>query len=230
MRVRREEMANVVSDVKNRIKTDLCGKLQNFFETHNKTVEEFSHFTQANSNDVRRVLANNADISLDSFIKMMVATGNAIEVRSLVPPHHMERCCHTNPTNRPNTTNCRPIMDGWGRIEEEPQVENDVNECAFKDMDLHTMSREELVNLVCDMGWEEEIDLRRATRSAVINFLSSKQEDLEEEFNDDFDEEECEEVQNYDEETEAERFVRKLSSLFTNNPQLKNEFSRLFGV
>lgn len=221
MRVRREEMANVVSDVKNRIKADLCGKLQNFFETHNKTVEEFSHFTQANSNDVRRVLANNADISLDSFIKMMVATGNAIEVRSLVPPHHMGRCCHTNTINCPNP---------WGRIEETPQVEDDVNECAFKDMDLHTMSREELVDLVCDMGWEEEIDLRRATRSAVINFLSSKQEDLEEEFNDDFSEEDCDEGQNCEEETEAERFVRKISSLITNNPQLKNEFSRLFGV
>ena len=228
MRVRREEMAQVVSDVKNRIKTDICSKLQNFFATHHKSVEEFSHFTQTDSNDVRRVLANNADISLDSFIKMMVATGNAIEVRSLIPPHHMVRGCHANPMN------CRPTMDGWGRLEEEQTVnENEVDDCDFCNMDLHTKSREELVDLVCDMGWENEIDLRRATRSAVINFLSAKQEELEdenlEEFNDNV-EPMCDDTNDCEDESETERIMRKMSCLLTSNPQLRSEFTRLFGV
>ncbi len=227
MRVRREEMAQVVSDVKNRIKSDICSKMQNFFASHNKTVEEFSHFTQADSRDVRNVLNGNANISLDSFIKMMVATGNAIEVRSLVPPHMMrQNVCennfnHCQHTNHCNVNNCNE------EVEDDFENEDDeiIDECSFSEMELHTKTREELVDLVFEMGWETEIDMCRATRSALINFLSSKQRELDEEF-----ENGCGEMPNCENDSDTERIMQKMQSLFTNNPQLRENFVRLFGL
>lgn len=227
MRVRREEMAQVVSDVKNRIKSDICSKMQNFFASHNKTVEEFSHFTQADSRDVRNVLNGNANISLDSFIKMMVATGNAIEVRSLVPPHMMrQNVCennfnHCQHTNHCNVNNCNE------EVEDDFEDEDDeiIDECSFSEMELHTKTREELVDLVFEMGWETEIDMCRATRSALINFLSSKQRELDEEF-----ENGCGEMPNCENDSDTERIMQKMQSLFTNNPQLRENFVRLFGL
>jgi hypothetical protein len=227
MRVRREEMAQVVSDVKNRIKSDICSKMQNFFASHNKTVEEFSHFTQADSRDVRNVLNGNANISLDSFIKMMVATGNAIEVRSLVPPHMMrQNVCennfnHCQHTNHCNVNNCNE------EVEDDFEDEDDeiIDECSFSEMELHTKTREELVDLVFEMGWETEIDMCRATRSALINFLSSKQRELDEEFEDG-----CGEMPNCENDSDTERIMQKMQSLFTNNPQLRENFVRLFGL
>ena len=227
MRVRREEMAQVVSDVKNRIKSDICSKMQNFFASHNKTVEEFSHFTQADSRDVRNVLNGNANISLDSFIKMMVATGNAIEVRSLVPPHMMrQNVCennfnHCQHINHCNVNNCNE------EVEDDFEDEDDeiIDECSFSEMELHTKTREELVDLVFEMGWETEIDMCRATRSALINFLSSKQSELDEEF-----ENGCGEMPNCENDSDTERIMQKMQSLFTNNPQLRENFVRLFGI
>lgn len=227
MRVRREEMAQVVSDVKNRINSDICSKMQNFFASHNKTVEEFSHFTQADSRDVRNVLNGNANISLDSFIKMMVATGNAIEVRSLVPPHMMrQNVCennfnHCQHTNHCNDNNCNE------EVEDDFEDEDDeiIDECSFSEMELHTKTREELVDLVFEMGWETEIDMCRATRSALINFLSSKQRELDEEFEDG-----CGEMPNCENDSDTERIMQKMQSLFTNNPQLRENFVRLFGL
>lgn len=227
MRVRREEMAQVVSDVKNRIKSDICSKMQNFFASHNKTVEEFSHFTQADSHDVRNVLNGNANISLDSFIKMMVATGNAIEVRSLVPPHMMrQNVCennfnHCQHTNHCNVNNCNE------EVEDNFENEDDeiIDECSFSEMELHTKTREELVDLVFEMGWETEIDMCRATRSALINFLSSKQRELDEEF-----ENGCGEMPTCENDSDTERIMQKMQSLFTNNPQLRENFVRLFGL
>lgn len=227
MRVRREEMAQVVSDVKNRIKSDICSKMQNFFASHNKTVEEFSHFTQADSRDVRNVLNGNANISLDSFIKMMVATGNAIEVRSLVPPHMMrQNVCENNFNHCQNTNHCN-VNNCNEEVEDDFENEDDeiIDECSFSEMELHTKTREELVDLVFEMGWETEIDMCRATRSALINFLSSKQRELDEEF-----ENGCGEIPTCENDSDTERIMQKMQSLFTNNPQLRENFVRLFGL
>lgn len=227
MRVRREEMAQVVSDVKNRIKSDICSKMQNFFASHNKTVEEFSHFTQADSRDVRNVLNGNANISLDSFIKMMVATGNAIEVRSLVPPHMMrQNVCENNVNHCQHTNHCN-VNNCNEEVEDDFENEDDeiIDECSFSEMELHTKTREELVDLVFEMGWETEIDMCRATRSALINFLSSKQSELDEEF-----ENGCGEMPTCENDSDTERIMQKMQSLFTNNPQLRENFVRLFGL
>jgi plasmid maintenance system antidote protein VapI len=258
MNMRREEMSRIVSDVKNRIKSDVCNQLNNFFRTHGVSVEDFSSFTGIHRDEVRRVLGGDANISLDTFVKIMVATGNAVEIKSIAPkrrsvnggmprPHRpmpfptMGEMPPFDPTrgmripmggmredNRPrpwennpemNENEVRPQMDEMGDL-------NDVR----GDHNLHSLSREELVDMVVDMGLENEIDLRRATRSALINFLTAHpfsgapvREELP------TSERIVESRPHAEGEGDMARLMEKIHRLMTTNPQLKENITRLFG-
>jgi predicted XRE-type DNA-binding protein len=258
MNMRREEMSSIVSDVKNRIKSDVCNQLNNFFRTHGVSVEDFSSFTGIHRDEVRRVLGGDANISLDTFVKIMVATGNAVEIKSIAPkrrsvnggmprPHGrmpfpaMGEMPPFDPTrgmripmggmredNRPrpwennpemNENSIRPQMDEMGDL-------NDVR----GDHNLHSLSREELVDMVVDMGLENEIDLRRATRSALINFLTAHpfsgapvREELP------TSERIVESRPHAEGEGDMARLMEKIHRLMTTNPQLKENITRLFG-
>jgi hypothetical protein len=258
MNMRREEMSRIVSDVKNRIKGDVCNQLNNFFRTHGVSVEDFSSFTGIHRDEVRRVLGGDGNISLDTFVKIMVATGNAVEIKSIAPkrrsvnggmprPHRpmpfptMGEMPPFDPTramrmpmggmredNRPrpwenntelNENEVRPQMDEMGDLSD---VRGDHN--------LHSLSREELVDMVVDMGLENEIDLRRATRSALINFLSAHpfsgapvREELP------TSERIVESRPHAEGEGDMARLMEKIHRLMSSNPQLKENITRLFG-
>lgn len=258
MNMRREEMSRIVSDVKNRIKGDVCNQLNNFFRSNGVSVEDFSSFTGIHRDEVRRVLGGDANISLDTFVKIMVATGNAVEIKSIVPkrrnmgngmprPHGrmpfpmMGEMPPFDPMRAPrmpfgemtNDNRPRPWEDSPEMNENSirPQMNEmgDLNNVRG-DHNLHSLSREELVDMVVDMGLENEIDLRRATRSALINFLSAHpfsgapvREELPT----------SERIAESRPRTEGEgdmaRLMEKIHRLMTTNPQLKENITRLFG-
>lgn len=269
MNMRREEMSQIVTDVKNRISADVSNQLSNFFATHGVSLDEFCTFTDVNRDEVCRILGGNGNISLDTFVKIMVATGNAIEIKSIVPksnghasrmnrpnmliPHSNNmpfrrmgempvnaqmgrmpfdgRMVHNCPRpwdNAHNTNEVTPIID-------EPQV-NTHNDVTIRHSmnSLHSKSREELVDMVCNLGLENEIDLRRATRSALINFLVRNSDNTPM-----IDEMRCTSMENVgnsrpvsETETEASdlsQVMEKIHRLMTSNPQLKENITRLFG-
>lgn len=271
MNMRREEMSQIVTDVKNRIGADVSNQLSNFFATHGVSLDEFCTFTDVNRDEVRRILGGNNNISLDAFVKIMVATGNAIEIKSIMPksngngrvnrmrrptmpmPHmgempmprmgempmdeHMRRIpfggiTHNRPRPWENTTEAREMPSMF----ESPQTEarNDVA-VGQSANSLHSKSREELVDMVCNLGLDNEIDLRRATRSALINFLALNIGE-----NTPMDTEmprpSMESVANSRpasdrnaDATDLSRVMEKIHSLMTSNPQLKENLTRLFG-
>jgi hypothetical protein len=261
--MRREEMSQIVTDVKNRIGADVSNQLSNFFATHGVSLDEFCTFTDVNRDEVRRILGGNNNISLDTFVKIMVATGNAIEIKSIMPksngngrvnhmrrptmpmPHmgempmdeHMRRIPFGGIThNRPRPWDNATETCEMPPMFESPQTEtrNDIA-VGQSANSLHSKSREELVDMVCNLGLENEIDLRRATRSALINFLALN-----------FDENtpmttemprpSMENVANSRpvsdrnaDATDLSRVMEKIHSLMTSNPQLKENITRLFG-
>ena len=91
MRMRREEMASIVNDVRTRIGSDVHKNLRNFFNTHCVSIDEFSHMTNIDVNTIRRILGGDTNYSMDTFVKIMVATGNAIEIKSLVLTNKVRR-------------------------------------------------------------------------------------------------------------------------------------------
>ena len=258
MNMRREEMSRIVSDVKNRIKSDVCNQLNNFFRTHGVSVEDFSSFTGIHRDEVRRVLGGDANISLDTFVKIMVATGNAVEIKSIAPkrrnmgngmprPHGrmpfpaMGEMPPFDPIRAPRMPFGEMMNDNRPRPWENNTElnENEVRpQMPFMDdvvdvregKELHSMSREELVDMVVNMGLENEIDLRRATRSALINFLSAHpfsgapvREELP------TSERIVESRPHTEGEGDMARLMEKIHRLMTTNPQLKENITRLFG-
>lgn len=263
MNMRREEMSRIVSDVKNRIKSDVCNQLNNFFRTHGVSVEDFSSFTGIHRDEVRRVLGGDGNISLDTFVKIMVATGNAVEIKSIAPkrrsvnggmprPHRpmpfptmgerptfdpiraMRMPMAYRPMAEMREDNCpRPWENNTELNENEvrpqmPFMDDTVDVREGKE--LHSMTREELVNMVVNLGLENEIDLMRATRSALINFLSAHpfsgtpvREELP------TSERIAEPCPCTDDEGDMARLMEKIHRLMRSNPQLKENITRLFG-
>lgn len=258
MNMRREEMSRIVSDVKNRIKSDVCNQLNNFFRTHGVSVEDFSSFTGIHRDEVRRVLGGDANISLDTFVKIMVATGNAVEIKSIAPKRRSVNGGMPRP-HRPmpfptmgemppfDPTRAMRMPMGGMREDNRPRPwenntelnENEVRpQMPFMDdvvdvregKELHSMTREELVDMVVNLGLENEIDLMRATRSALINFLSahsvenapSMEEIPSSERN-------VESRPRTDGEGDMARLMEKIHRLMISNPQLKENITRLFG-
>lgn len=255
--MRREEMSRIASDVKNRIKSDVCNQLNNFFRTHGVSIEDFSSFTRIHCDDIRRILGGDTNMSLDTFVKIMLATGNAIEIKPIVPkrrdvgkgmprPHGRmpfpamgEMPCmpfgEMINENRPRPwENNHEINENTNRFQMEEN--GDLNEVR-EGHNFHSLSREELVNIVIDMGLENAIDLRRATRSALIDFLtlsttpnvdasrcpsfengSLKNEGITER----------EKVVSNDKEREFSKMMEKIGNMLSSNPQLMEKMAKLF--
>lgn len=258
--MRREEMSRIVSDVKNRIKSDVCNQLNNFFRTHGVSVEDFSSFTGIHRDEVRRILGGDANISLDTFVKIMVATGNAVEIKSIAPKRRsvnggMPRPHRPMPFptigEMPPFGPARAMRMPMGEMREDNRPrpwenntelnENEVRpQMPFIDdvvdvregKELHSMTREELVDMVVNLGLENEIDLMRATRSALINFLSVSVKSvknvpsMEEIPSSERNVESCPRT---DGEGDMARLMEKIHRLMTSNPQLKENITRLFG-
>ena len=240
MRMRREEMVNIVNDVRNRMKSDVRKQLNDFFRKSGVSVDSFSNTINVPREEIRSILGGNVNISLDTFVKIMVGTGNALEIKPIVsnlPRNTMPRGNGRMPFPpfgpHPSLNRGKMPRMPWEQIEEEVERprpwQNPVEEMHDEvepRLDLHSKTREQLVQDVIDMGLENEIDLRRATRSALINFLSSQEEELVREF----DSQEPMPMDIYDGETvndanvdedEVSNVVERIASLMRNNPQFK---------
>ena len=237
--MRREEMGNIVNDVRNRMKSDVRKQLNDFFRKSGVSVDSFSNTINVPREEIRSILGGNVNISLDTFVKIMVGTGNALEIKPIIPklpknttPHGHGRMPFPPFGPHPSLKRGEMPRMPWERIEEverprpwQNQVEEMRDEVEPR-LDLHSKTREQLVQDVIDMGLENEIDLRRATRSALINFLSSQEGELRREFDsqesmpmDIYDGETVNEV-NVDED-EVSSVVERIASLMRNNPQFK---------
>lgn len=236
MRMRREEMGNIVNDVRNRMKSDVRKQLNDFFRKSGVSVDSFSNTINVPREEIRSILGGNVNISLDTFVKIMVGTGNALEIKPIIPKLPKNTMPHGNgrmpfPPFGPHPSLNRGKMPRmpWERIEEEverPRPWQEMHDAVEPRLDLHSKTREQLVQDVIDMGLENEIDLRRATRSALINFLSSQEGEMIREF----DSQESMPMDIYDgetvnetnvEEDEVSSVVARIASLMRNNPQFK---------
>jgi hypothetical protein len=203
-------------------------------------------------------LGGDANISLDTFVKIMVATGNAVEIKSIAPKRRSVNGGMPRP-HRPmpfptmgemppfDPTRARRIPMGGMREDNRPRPweyntelnENEVRpQMPFMDdvvdvresKELHSMTREELVDMVVNLGLENEIDLMRATRSALINFLSANSVENAPSMGEiPSCEGNVESRPRTDGEGDMARLMEKIQRLMTSNPQLKENITRLFG-
>lgn len=256
MRMNREEIVNIANDVKNRMGSDVRNQLNNLIRKRGTSVEELSATFNINGDDIRRILGGNFNVSLDTFVKVMVATGNVVEVKPLMPrgngrmplPHMDEGARRDHRMGggrcggRPMPFPFPPMNESRSPWEDEPTSENDAM-AETPSMEFHSKSREELVDIVCDLGLENEIDLRRATRSALINFLtanaSHNAETVERSAcNDNVS---CgpycsneriaerDRVVSNDKEYEFAKVMDKIANMMSANPQLMEKMTKLFG-
>lgn len=89
---------------------------------------------------------------------------------------------------------------------------------ARTSIEFDGMTRPDLIDEICNNGWESEIDLARATRSQLISFLESKKtvatEEVETEGDDD---------------SSIDAIARGLADVAKNNPAMLNALKSILG-
>ena len=240
----RTEISRVTNDVKNRIMADVRHQLTELFGATGVSVDEFANHIGMDSRQLRALLGGNQDISLDAFVKIMIATNNVIEIHPRINPKQntrpSSRARHPfpmmglgDPRHLGGMMPPKPFMEApqQPRPCERPNA-NELTETVAVDndcdMELHRLTRNELIGRVVANGWDNEIDVRRATRTDLIDFIERKTplQDTVEEFvdNNDFvmpmDVEETERRND-----EAADIAAKLTEMIMSNPQLKEKLA-----
>ena len=191
MRINKEQISRISNEVMNGMVNDFKKQLNHLLTNSGMSLAECANLLQTNEHMLRDILYNTplfTSIPLSVFVRLMVATQNAISVtpmkpfsaptsarrpkRGIMPPPPFGRAPWMNEEGITplNSESPRP----WERPNVNEQITND-NEMDARTCDLHTMPRQALVDMVMRNGWQREIDLRSASRSALISFLRSKE-------------------------------------------------------
>jgi hypothetical protein len=150
-------------------------------------------------NDIRTMLNDGRNITVMQLATILIATGNVIEIKPIenTPLAKEFDELKSNPATKVNTPKSAPRRMPNGRFAPKnanapipampPLPPHMVSDDAFADVDetrngedaenvnLDSLTRKELVNIVRDHEWEGEIDLDEADRSQIIDFILWKQ-------------------------------------------------------
>ena len=251
----REEISRIVRDVKGRISNDVRAQVTNMLRQSGKTVDAIANDLQIDNGVLRAIVDGASDMSLSTFVKLMVATGNTIEVKNIAslangrprpmggrmvpPPHPMVHGVGNQHSSmrRPNPMNIPPLgmssineIMGGSRPWDRPNV-NEVSPLTESESSLHEKRSHELINIIYSNGWGDEINVNGATRTDLINFILSKMNNNVDNPSRMTMELPIDEVTNFNEpqnevDSEKERIANGIADLIRNNPQIAEKLAR----
>lgn len=201
----KQELRQVAKDWMKQAKADLREKMVEFINHSGMSAAELANLLDVAENEVTAILNGNGDIRLSTFAKILIATDHVIAIQPVqmampmmgqrpmrggfptprggqFPPmgqmmgqRPMPRNCNCNST-RPNTPPMGGRFTQQNNSRPMPQ-DAPMNEENFMDgcFSLDELDRKDLIDIIVQNGWNNDIDLHNSTRSTLIDFIESRE-------------------------------------------------------
>ena len=191
-----------VEAIASKVKTHMMGDIRNevikLFEKSGVEAQTLARDLHISINAINAVMNQDASsLTLDAFIKLLIATGNALEVKPVmksakmpmrddrgrfIPTPKMSPFVGGN--RRPMSTMSNPTVAPAFR----PFFANDEvvkprpwevpsNETTSFMTDLVGMNKQQLMGLVMRNRWDDEINIQNASRGELIDFIVNKRKE-----------------------------------------------------
>ena len=178
----------IASKVKTHMMGDIRRELIKLFEKSGVEAHTLSRDLHISVNDINAVMNQDASsLTLDAFIKLLIATGNALEVKPVFGTNKMPMrdargrfiptpkmpCFGGEKRNfdNPFHVDINPINDVKPRPWERPATDT----TSFM-TDLVGMNKQQLMGVIMSKHWDNEIDIHNASRGELIDFIVHKRQ------------------------------------------------------
>lgn len=184
----REQLVRCANEWLNVARTDLQRKMSEFIRSVGASQDEIAEMLAISDYEMQNILNGNANISLDTFAKLLIATGNAIEIKPVEKTPLNGKKRKAQPQSRqimpiPGMMPLPPFMRG-GRMMPPPNFDGmtefpmpEPSQLRGEAMQRPTMphrkiqvSRKELIDAVMKNGLDGEIDLMNSTSDEIAHF------------------------------------------------------------
>lgn len=199
----KRELQQIAAQWMGNAKADLRNKMAEFVDATGASAEEIADMLDVNVAEITAIMNGNGNIRLSTFAKLLIATDNVIEIKPIAAamPHMMPPMgggrtmggfplpCTPNPTSRRGARPCdNPRVNGvprhnvsmtpFGGFAPNPDdvMGDPINDGQFMEgeFSLDELDRKDLIDIIVKNGWERGIDINRASRSTLIDFIESR--------------------------------------------------------
>lgn len=196
----REELLQKAAEWMNCAQNDLRNKANGFIKQFNTTPEEMAYSLGVNVGEIRNILNGTANPSLDTFVKLLIATDHAVMIQPLssLPNHGGMKMPKTPKTPSGPARdasgrfvkkgNMPPMMGGYpspsqmGHRMGGMQIPNGavpqpmMGGHMTNGSELESMERPQLEAIINQNGWSHLINVRNACRGELIDFIKAQSE------------------------------------------------------
>ena len=169
----------IASKVKAHMMGDIRREVINLFEKSGVDANTLARNLHISVNDINSVMNQDASsLNLDAFIKLLIVTGNALEVKpvTMCPKKRNVRPVGNMGTPTPHMP-FEPDMNFRENIIPSRPWErpsNDISDTTRFMTDLVGMSKQQLMGMIMSQHWEDEIDIQNSSRKQLIDFIITK--------------------------------------------------------
>ena len=207
-------------------KSFLSNLIEDVLDENELTMEEFCGFIDVEQDEINNFLYNNGELSLLTISKILIGSNLAVEVKHVsdteIESYDLSGSDYEDEEETPKKVQPR---DEKGRFKSYDEVEKqkdeepeewDDEEPEFTD--FSQFDREELVQIIEENEWDDEIDVNNAPKRKLVKFLERKENEINEAlFNDATEEEDEKDMREAIRETldrNPERILKLLKAIF----------------
>jgi hypothetical protein len=207
-------------------KSFLSNLIEDVLDENELTMKEFCGFIDVEQDEINNFLYNNGELSLLTISKILIGSNLAVEVKH-VSDTEIESygLSGSDCEDEEETTKKVQPRDEKGRFKSYDEVEkqNDEEAEEWDDeepefTDFSQLDREELVQIIEENEWDDEIDVNNTPKRKLVKFLEKKENELNEAlFNDTTEEEDEKDMREAIRETldrNPERILKLLKAIF----------------
>lgn len=207
-------------------KSFLSNLIEDVLDENELTMEEFCGFIDVEQDEINNFLYNNGELSLLTISKILIGSNLAVEVKHVsdteIESYDLSGSDYEDEEETPKKVQPR---DEKGRFKSYDEVEKqkdeepeewDDDEPEFTD--FSQFDREELVQIIEENEWDDEIDVNNVPKRKLVKFLEKKENEINEAlFNDATEEEDEKDMREAIRETldrNPERILKLLKAIF----------------
>jgi predicted XRE-type DNA-binding protein len=160
----------IASKVKSQMMSDVRSELISLFEKTGVDARVLAENLHISIDEINAVMNQDASsLSLDAFVKLLITTGNALEVKPVPMMGRTKQNAKRFHTPIFPTASCSRPWERPSNIEP-MAMENRFNPFT----DLCGKTRAELGAIITNNNWNREINIATASREEMIDFIVSK--------------------------------------------------------